>query len=562
MNAPHNTLRQAWQQVTTPFDASQSFTPLYTDMQTEGLPNPTLCAWNTTLAHALDLPKTLPEAHDTLTPYLSGNHPWHPQGGYATVYAGHQFGHFVPQLGDGRAFWVNELPLKPTQEAHALQMFALPTSYPTVELQLKGAGDTPYSRRADGRAVLRSSIREYLASEAMAGLGIPTTRALALVVDRHYPVYREETEQAAVLTRVAPSFLRFGHAEFYYYNGQHHALKALLTLVIRTYYPELLRGEGLLDTEPTSPRFEQAFPTLCQALALRVAERTATLMADWQSVGFCHGVMNTDNFSVLGLTLDYGPYGFMDGFDLGHICNHSDTSGRYAYHQQPVIGMWNVMKFAQCLVPFLTDVQKETFEDTLLHYYQKVYIKAFEARFAAKLGLRTWLPETDTRLLQELLHALDTQHLDMTLFFRGLGEMQPLLHHTIDTTEAFIQGIHEAWASWLKPNLKGKPFQEQMTIWLQAYQARVYQETTQQATDSLPLTPEGRRETMHKVNPLYVCRNYLAQEAIQAAEQDNWQPFHTLLDCLNQPFTVNPQATHQADYPPQWSQRIAVSCSS
>ncbi|MFM7469799.1 MAG: protein adenylyltransferase SelO [Vampirovibrionales bacterium] len=543
-----NTLRQAWSCATQAFTPQEVYTPLYTELQPEGLPSPTLMVWNSALAQALGLPEDLTEAQATLTPYLSGNQPWHPQGGYATVYAGHQFGHFVPQLGDGRAYWLTELPLRQPEG------FDRDTAYTQVELQLKGAGDTPYSRRADGRAVLRSSLREYLASEAMAGLGIPTTRALALVVDREYPVYRETTEQAAIVTRVSPSFLRFGHAEFYYYNGQHHALKAWLEMLMRTYYTDILVGEGLETTSYQEARFDQAFPTLCEALALRVAEKTATLMAHWQSVGFCHGVMNTDNFSALGFTLDYGPYGFMDGFDLGHICNHSDTQGRYAYHQQPVIGLWNVMKFAQCLVPFLHETQKETFEETLLQYYQKVYIKRFEQAFQAKLGLTTWQTATDTKLLQQLLHVLDVQSLDMTLFFRALGDSQGLLQEpTSEQPEVLAQRLHQAWASWLTPCLKGKTLNTETLEWLQAYQARLLQE---------PTSAEARQAMMHRKNPLYVCRNYLAQEAITAAEQGQWEPFHTLLACLSNPFTPHPHATHHAGYPPSWSQSIEVSCSS
>ncbi|MDY3331093.1 MAG: YdiU family protein, partial [Pelistega sp.] len=236
----------------------------------------------------------------------------------ATVYSGHQFGVWAGQLGDGRAILLGE---------------SVGADGQRQEWQLKGAGRTPYSRFGDGRAVLRSSIREYLCSEAMFGLGIPTTRALALTVSPE-KVEREELETAAVVTRVAPSFIRFGHFEHFFHRGQHDELKALMDFVIDQYYAEL-RDE----VNPYAVLFE------------KVLFSTAELVAAWQSVGFCHGVMNTDNMSILGLTIDYGPYGFLDVYDSEHICNHSDHQGRYAYQQQPYIAHWNLVRLANCFLP-------------------------------------------------------------------------------------------------------------------------------------------------------------------------------------------------------------------
>ena len=270
--------------------------PYSTAIPARPLPAPSLLHVNAALADQLGLSPSI--ASPEFAALMAGNTAWPGYESRASVYAGHQFGQFVPQLGDGRALLIAEIDDRNGQPQ---------------ELQLKGAGPTPYSRHADGRAVLRSSIREYLCSEAMHGLGIPTTRALALVGSPQ-PVRRETVETAAVVCRVAPSFLRFGHFEFWYYRGETERLKPLADLLIDQHFPEFT---GKPDRH---------------ALWLtEVVRRTAVLMAHWQAVGFCHGVMNTDNFSALGLTIDYGPFGFLDAFDSHHICNHSDDSGRYAW---------------------------------------------------------------------------------------------------------------------------------------------------------------------------------------------------------------------------------------
>ncbi|HEY1102416.1 MAG TPA: YdiU family protein, partial [Burkholderiaceae bacterium] len=273
----------------------------YTRLQPQPLPAPYWVGRSRALAQELGLDPDWLDS-DAALQRLTGNTLFTGSAPLATVYSGHQFGVWAGQLGDGRAILLGE-----TSSGH--------------EIQLKGAGRTPYSRGGDGRAVLRSSIREFLCSEAMHGLGIPTTRALA-VTGSDAPIYREERETAAVVTRVAPSFIRFGHFEHFAARGEHEALRVLADFVIDRFYPEC-RSATTLEANP--------YANLLQA----VSERTAQLMAQWQAVGFCHGVMNTDNMSILGLTIDYGPFQFLDGFNPGHICNHSDSSGRYAYNQQP-----------------------------------------------------------------------------------------------------------------------------------------------------------------------------------------------------------------------------------
>src|SRR5450830_471711 len=304
----------------------------------------------------------------------------------AAVYSGHQFGNWAGQLGDGRAILLGDLPA---------------VDGTRIELQLKGAGQTPYSCMGDGRAVLRSSIREFLCSEAMAALGIPTTRALC-VTGSDQQVHRETLESTAVVTRMAPSFIRFGSFEHWYYNQRHDELKLLADTVIAGFYPELL-----------------AQPNPYAALLAEVTRRTAHLMAQWQAVGFMHGVMNTDNMSILGLTLDYGPFGFMEAFDAQHICNHSDQQGRYAYHTQPQIGHWNCYALGQALLPLIGEVDAA---QQALDVYQPEFAAKIDALMLAKLGL-TRQPsadrqEADRQLFDAMFTLMHANHADFTQFFR------------------------------------------------------------------------------------------------------------------------------------------------
>nr|HQT26760.1 protein adenylyltransferase SelO family protein [Burkholderiales bacterium] len=291
----------------------------HTEVYPDPVPEPEMAHFNFSLADALGLDPT----DEMLLEILSGNRPWPGYAPIASVYAGHQFGSWVPRLGDGRAHMIAEIA-RPDGKR--------------MELQLKGSGKTPYSRGADGRAVLRSSIREYLCSEAMHALGVPTTRCLSLV-SSPLPVIREKMETAAVVCRVSPSFVRFGHFE--YFSRDKEVLASLADHVISENFSHL---EG---------------PGKYASWLSEVVERTAKLMAKWQSIGFCHGVMNTDNFSILGLTIDYGPFGFMDAFRQHHVCNHSDYEGRYAYGAQPEIGLWNISCLLQATYSLLSEDEDE-----------------------------------------------------------------------------------------------------------------------------------------------------------------------------------------------------------
>ncbi len=297
----------------------------------------------------------------------------------ATVYSGHQFGQWAGQLGDGRAIWLGE-----AASAQGPQ-----------EIQLKGAGRTPYSRGGDGRAVLRSSIREYLCSEAMHGLGIPTTRALSLVASPE-PVRRETIESAAVVARVAPNFLRFGHFEHFSAQGDTDSLRILADHVVAHHLPECLGRAALWQGN------------VYAALLDEVQERTAKLLAQWQAVGFCHGVMNTDNMSLLGLTIDYGPFQFIDGFDPGHICNHSDHQGRYAYGRQPNVAYWNLYCLAQALAPLIDDHDMTL---QVLEGYKTLFPRYLGDAMRAKLGLVGDLApeserEADWTLVEDLMQLM------------------------------------------------------------------------------------------------------------------------------------------------------------
>lgn len=415
----------------------------------------------------------------------------------SAVYSGHQFGVWAGQLGDGRA--------------HLLGEVQGPAG--NWELQLKGAGRTPYSRMGDGRAVLRSSVREYLAGEAMHGLGIPTTRALALVVSDE-PVVRETMETAAVVTRMAPSFVRFGSFEHWGFNDRPDLLRVLADYVIDKFYPECRDAPG------------EHGPLL--ALLQAVALRTARLMADWQTVGFCHGVMNTDNMSILGLTLDYGPYGFMDAFQADHICNHTDAQGRYAWNRQPSVGLWNLYRLAGALHALIPDT------DALrgaLDSYEPEFADAFGRRMAAKLGIALW-QEDDQALVDDLLRLMHANRTDFTLSFRRLS----------DAARGAQQGFLDLFVD--RPAAQA---------WLQRLQARHASEGRAAAE---------RAAAMDRVNPLYVLRNHLAELAIRAAKEGDASEIDTLLRLLADPCTERPGFERYANLPPDWAAGIEVSCSS
>lgn len=421
----------------------------------------------------------------------------------ATAYAGHQFGVWVPQLGDGRAILLGQL--RNTQGQ-------------SWDLQLKGAGRTPYSRFGDGRAVVRSSVREYLCGEALHHLGIPTTRALCLITADD-PVWRETVEHAAVICRVAPSHVRFGHFELFYDRRQFEQLAALADHVIEEHFPEFT---GLPDRYP---RWLEA-----------VVDRTAALIAQWQSVGFCHGVMNTDNMSILGITLDYGPYGFLDGFDAHHVCNHSDEGGRYAYDRQPVVGHWNCARLVQSCVPLLSGQPERAAEigQSIVDRYADAYGSAMTRLWRCKFGLRESRSE-DADLMNRFLTLLHRGHSDFTLAFRSLASV-----HSDDdpAPDALRDRIHDV---------------DGLDAWLPDYRSRLRAE---QSDD------KARMAAMNAVNPKYVLRNHLAQRAIEDAETGSAAEIERLLTILRSPCDEHPRFEAYAQEPPPEARHIAVSCSS
>jgi uncharacterized protein YdiU (UPF0061 family) len=455
----------------------------------------------------------------------------------AACYGGHQFGNWAGQLGDGRAILLGELVTSRGEH---------------FELQLKGAGPTPYSRRADGRAVMRSSVREFLCSEAMHHLGVPTTRALSLIAtgegvmrDILYDGHPRE-EPGAVVCRVAPSFLRFGNFELLTSRDDVELLRKLADFTIRTYFPEL--GEPSRD--------------VYVAWLKEVARRTAEMVAKWMAVGFVHGVMNTDNMSILGLTIDYGPYGFLDDYAPDWTPNITDAQGRrYRYAAQPRIALWNLVCLANAVYPLVEDVQAL---ESVLPVYADTLEAARRRLTAAKLGLDE-LNDAELALsgmarvpdavlvddLPELLAAVET---DMTLFYRLLADVPAASSAATTSDEALLASVEPAFYS---PESVGHEHRRRLAAWLRRYSARVQEDGTSDAT---------RRERMNRVNPKYVLRNYVAQLAIERAEQGDPSVVVELLDVLRRPFDEQPGKERYAEKRPEWARNRAgcsmLSCSS
>ncbi|MBI3355941.1 MAG: YdiU family protein [Nitrospirae bacterium] len=415
----------------------------------------------------------------------------------AMLYSGHQFGVYVPQLGDGRAILLGEVRNERVER---------------WDLQLKGAGLTPFSRDGDGRAVLRSTIREYLCSEAMHGLGIPTARALCIVGSDH-KVYREQVETGAVLTRMAPSHVRFGTFEIFYYRKQYEQLTMLADYVISNHYPHLVEA-----TDKYARFFDE------------VVEHTARLIAQWQAVGWAHGVMNTDNMSILGITLDYGPFGFIDDYDPGFICNHSDHNGRYAFDQQPFIGLWNLSCLAQALLPIVSKEELKTSLDRYTATHQAQYLELMRR----KLGL-DGAQADDESLVNSLLALMSESHVDYTNFFRALGDFR-------STPGDQNESLRDYFVN-----------RDRFDGWAARYRARLCEQTSSDAE---------RCERMNRINPKYVLRNYLAQTAIEKAQQKDFSEIDRLLTLLQNPHSDQPGMDTYAAPPPNWGKHLAVSCSS
>ena len=468
----------------------------YTELAPIALPSPYLVGLNQRLAAELGLAAEViagPEGLEAFT----GNMPLAGTRPLASVYSGHQFGVWAGQLGDGRAILLGE-----AQTAAGAQ-----------EFQLKGSGRTPYSRMGDGRAVLRSSIREFLGSEAMFGLGIPTTRAL-MVTGSDAPVRREEIETAAVVTRVAPSFIRFGHFEHFSAREQYDELGKLADYVIDRFYPQC--------------RDTQAFAGNAYAAFLeRVSERTAAMVAQWQAVGFCHGVMNTDNMSVLGLTIDYGPFQFLDAFDPGHICNHSDEQGRYAYNKQPNVAYWNLFCLGQALLPLIGDQELAL---AALESYKTVFPRELEAAMRAKLGLLQAQPG-DRELIEGVLKLLARDRVDYTIFWRRLSR------HVAGEPAETVRDL------FLQP--------DGLDAWLLQYSERLSKAEVEQAA-----------VLMLRTNPKYVLRNHLGELAIRQAKLKDYSPVEDLLALVQAPYDEHPGHDEKAGFPPDWATQIEISCSS
>ncbi|KTT01470.1 hypothetical protein NS376_14260 [Pseudomonas oryzihabitans] len=465
-----------------------------THIEPRPLDDPRLVVASPAALALLDLDPAVAETPEFIQVF-AGAQLWDSAEPRAMVYSGHQFGSYNPRLGDGRGLLLGEVVNDRGEH---------------WDLHLKGAGLTPFSRMGDGRAVLRSSIREFLASEALHALGIPTTRALC-VIGSSTQVVRERLETGATLLRMAPSHVRFGHFEYFYYTRQHDLLEQLGEHVLAAHFPELLTSP-----EPWAALFRE------------VVERTAQLIAHWQAYGFCHGVMNTDNFSILGLTFDFGPYAFLDDFDAQFICNHSDHTGRYSYSNQVPIAHWNLAALAQALTP---QVAVETLQENIalfLPLYQAHYLDLMRRR----LGLQE-AREQDQELVERLLALMQQGGVDYHLFFRRLGEEEP---------DAALVRVREDFI-----DLRG------FDDWSQAYRARL---------DAEGGAPADRTARMNAVNPLYILRNYLAQQAIERAEAGDYSEVRLLHEVLSRPFEMQPGRERFAQRPPDWGKHLEISCSS
>ncbi|KAI3791331.1 hypothetical protein L2E82_05092 [Cichorium intybus] len=500
--------------------------------------NPQLVAWSESVAEILDLdPKEFERPDFPLL--FSGASPLVGGLSYAQCYGGHQFGMWAGQLGDGRAITLGELVNSKNQR---------------WELQLKGAGKTPYSRFADGLAVLRSSIREFLCSEAIHSLGIPTTRALSLVTTGKY-VTRDmfydgnpKDEPGAVVCRVSPSFLRFGSFQLHASRGKEDMkiVKALADYTIKHHFPHIEtmnKSDSLsFSTGQENDSVVDLTSNKYAAWAVEVAERTASMIAKWQGVGFTHGVMNTDNMSVLGLTIDYGPFGFLDAFDPSFTPNTTDLPGRrYCFANQPDVGLWNMAQFVSTLSSANLINEKES--DYALERYGTKFMDDYQLVMTKKLGL----PKYNKQLISKLLNNMAVDKVDYTNFFRLLSNIKadsttPDEELLVPLKAALLdigQERKEAWTSWVK-------------IYIEELSAS-------------GIADEDRKALMNSVNPKYILRNYLCQSAIDMAEQGDFDEVRRLLKVMEKPYDEQPGMEKYARLPPAWAYRPGVrmlSCSS
>jgi serine/tyrosine/threonine adenylyltransferase len=475
---------------------------LYSLVQPTPVRDPRLVAWSDEAGALLGVER--PPEKGAAAEILGGNRVVPGMKPFATRYGGHQFGGWAGQLGDGRAMSLGEIN--------------------GWEVQLKGAGPTPYSRRADGRAVLRSSIREFLCSEIMYQLGVPTTRALSLVVTGD-PVIRDmfydghpRPEPGAICTRLSPSFVRFGHFELMLERQETDMMRSLLDYLIRNYHPEL--------GEPNAEAYAAWFAEVCR--------RTAVMIVHWQRLGFVHGVMNTDNMSILGLTIDYGPYGWVDVYDPRFTPNTTDQGGRYAFGQQPVVALWNLDRLASALTAVMPEEQLVAG----LEVYQQTLELGYKTMLLSKLGLT----QGDDALLKDLFVLLGSVETDMTIFFRRLADVRL----GAQTDAELVEPLERAYYQELT-----KVYRERVATWLRSYA---------KAVDAENVDPATRKERMNKVNPRIIPRNYLVHEVIERAEQGDYAGIEEMLEAFRTPYDDLPSGDKYDRKRPE-SARFAPGCS-
>lgn len=493
----------------------------YSRVRPATVPKPQLIAYASEVAQDLGLSDQFCNS-ELFVEVFSGNQLLDGMDPYAMCYGGHQFGNWAGQLGDGRAINLGEIT-NANGERRAIQ--------------LKGAGLTPYSRSADGLAVLRSSLREFLCSEAMHHLGVPTTRALSVIASGQQVVRdmlydgNPKPEQGAIVCRVAPSFTRFGNFQIFAARGEVEVLRNIVHYTIQNDFPHL--------GKPNPETYLEWFNEVCQL--------TAEMVVQWLRVGFVHGVMNTDNMSILGLTIDYGPYGWLEDYDPNWTPNTTDAANhRYAFGKQPQVAHWNLVQLANAIYPLIN--QTEPLEK-ILQAYGRTFETSWQSMMTQKLGLRSYQPDTDEPLFSDLLNILQLAETDMTIFYRRLASVDIEMETTVAAKdEILLEPLRDAYYTAATP---GPDTWKTLSVWLRRYSARAQQDHEPRAI---------RMERMNKVNPKYVLRNYLAQLAIDKAEEDDSSMVETLLEVLRRPYDEQTDNEVYAAKRPDWA-RTRVGCS-